>query len=200
MVSLATPARPGGASLLTARTGTHMFHSEFPLERVAQVQSHSFQLGFARQVLRLLPTSERVQYEATSGGLLMRATSENALAKPLRLLRDLYGPDLVVSAPQVRCVSEGGCQYEPIMRLRVQLEARHREAVRNDLVLRKAVILEEHERPRSPRTCVLRAEAPLRNVLGYADALSELTDGTAVHWIWLDRYVPLEGPPGGHAA
>jgi hypothetical protein len=174
-----------------------MLHAELPLETLASVASHPFQLGFARQALRMLPASEHVSFEATSQGLLIRASSEEALVEPVGLLRETYGTDLVLLPPRVRHVSLGNQQYEPIMGLRVTSSLRHRNALREDLVRRQAALLGDEEHP---DRYVLRAEAPLRRLLGYGAALAGLTDGTAEHRIWLSRYVPLDGPPGGDAA
>ncbi|MBV6476422.1 MAG: hypothetical protein KJZ92_06325 [Rhodocyclaceae bacterium] len=174
-----------------------MVHSEFPLERLAQLASNPFQIGFARQVMRMLDPSDLIAYEAAQDGLLMRAQNEEALARPVALLRDLYGDDLVLLPPQVRYMSLGNRPYEPIMLLRVRIAPRHREAVLGELAERDVQLLEEHERP---SVCVLRAEAPLRKLLGYGEALAKLTDGTGLHWIWLDRYIPMSDPPGGQAA
>ena len=174
-----------------------MVHSEFPLERLAQLASNPFQIGFARQVMRMLDPSDLIAYEAAQDGLLMRAQNEEALARPVALLRDLYGDDLVLLPPQVRYMSLGNRPYEPIMLLRVRIAPRHRKAVREDLDARDVAILEEHQRP---SVCVLRAEAPLRKLLGYGEALSALTGGSGLHWTWLDRYVPMDDPPGGRAA
>ncbi len=172
-------------------------HSEFPVERLAQLASNPFQIGFARQVMRMLTPSDLIAYEATHDGLLMRAQNEDALSRPAALLRDLYNDDLVLLPPQVRYMSLGNRPYEPIMLLRLRIAPRYRETVREDLDNRDATLLEELERP---SICVLRAEAPLRNLLGYGETLSELTDGTGLHWVWLDRYVPMDDPPGGKAA
>ena len=174
-----------------------MPQAQLPLEMLASITSHPFQLGFARQALRMLRASEHVSFEATAKGLLMCASSEEALMEPLGLLRDSYGPDMALSPPRVRYVSMGERNYEPIMRLRVSVERHLADAVREDLVRRKAVIQGDQVHD---GTCFLRAEAPLRALLGYADALARLTDGTGRHWIWLNRYVPIDGPPGGHAA
>ncbi len=174
-----------------------MSHTEFPVERLAQLATSPFQIGFARQVMRVLERSDHIVFEPTHDGLLMRAQNEDALAKPVELLHDLYGEDLVLLPPQVRYMSLGNRPYEPIMLLRVRIAPRHRAAVRDDLVARHAAMLEEHERP---SICVMRAEAPLRKLLGYGEALSTLTDDTGLHWMWLDRYVPMNDPPGGRAA
>jgi predicted membrane GTPase involved in stress response len=174
-----------------------MLHAELPLEMLASVASHPFQLGFARQALRMLPVAAHVSFEATSRGLLICASSEEALSEPTGLLRKTYGTDLVLSPPRVRQVFLGEQPYEPIMELSVSSSPRHRNALREDLVRRRAVLLGEEEHP---DRYVVRAEAPLRRLLGYGDALAKLTDGTAQHRIWLSRYVPIDAPPGGDAA
>ena len=46
----------------------------------------------------------------------------------------------------------------------------------------------------------MRAEAPLRDLLGYGARLRRLAGGEASHCIWLDRYAPLQPPPLGRAA
>ncbi len=174
-----------------------MVHSEFPVERLVQLASSPFQIGFARQVVRMLSPSDLIAFEATNDGLWMRAQNEDALTRPEALLRDIYHDDLVLLPPQVRYLSLGNRPYEPIMLLRVRTAPRHRDDVSADLVARGATLLEEHMQA---SVCVLRAEAPLRQLLGYGDALAKLTDNSGLYWIWLDRYVPMNDPPGGRAA
>lgn len=174
-----------------------MVHSEFPLERLAQLASSPFQIGFARQVVRMMEASDALAYEATNDGLLMRGQNEDVLGKPVILLRDLYGEDLVLRPPQVRYMSLGNRPYEPVMMLRIRILPRYKAAVLESLDARQVSMLEEELRP---TICVLRAEAPLRQLLGYGESLSKLTQGSGLYWTWLDRYVPMEDPPGGRAA
>lgn len=174
-----------------------MLHAELPVEMLASVASHPFQLGFARQALRMLPATENASFEATSLGLLICTRSEEALVEPIEFLRETYGTDLVLSPPRVRQVFLGDQPYEPIMELHVTSSLRHRNALREDLVRRRAALLGDEEHP---DRYVLRAEAALRSLLGYGAALAGLTDGTAQHRIWLSRYVPIDCPPGGCAA
>jgi translation elongation factor EF-G len=115
----------------------------------------------------------------------------------MAMLCDIYGDDLKLLPPRVRYMSLGNRVYEPIMLLRVRTAPSHLDAVRNDLASRKLKILEEHEHP---SVCVLRAEGPLRKLLGYGESLAKLTGDKALHWIWLDRYVPQDEPPGDRAA
>lgn len=174
-----------------------MMHSEFPIEQMVQLASSAFQIGFARQAMRMLSASHVLDYEATHEGLFMRAQNEETLVKPVELLRDLYGEDLVLQPLRIRYMSLGNRPYEPIMLLRVRVPPAYLEVVRGDLVRREALLLEEHVRS---SIGVLRAEAPLRTLLGYGADLAALTDRMALYWIWLDRYVPMKTPPGGKAA
>lgn len=173
-----------------------MIHSEFPIEQLAQLASSAFQIGFARQVMSMLSTSDLVAYEATHGGLYIRAQNEETLARPVALLRDLYREELVLQPLRIRYMSLGNRPYEPLMLLRVRVPPRYRETVRDDLLEREALLLEEHVRS---SVSVLRAEAPLRRLLGYGADLATLTDRQALYWIWLDRYVLMNTSRGGQA-
>lgn len=179
--------------------GARVMRSEFPLEQLVKHDSHRFQMGFARQVIRDVTQTrrfrDRVLFEASHDGLLMLAQNEEALAEPLNLLRDLYEESLVVLQPRVRYLSLGNEQFEPIMVARVRVLPRDLQAVRADLLAREATLLDED---RNRGACVLRAEVPLRNLLGYGRELSALTGGTGEYCSWLDRYARM--PTGPNAA
>ncbi len=172
-------------------------HNEFPIEQTARHAGHRFQSGFARQALRLLRSSDVVGFEATAEGLVIRAQNELSLSRPTEILRDIYGEHLSLSPPRVRYVLMHGRWHEPVMVLRVRFLPRYLASVRDDLVARRVALLEEYRRS---GVCVLRAEAPLRDILGYGEHFSRLTEGTGFHWTWLDRYRPLQDPPDGRAA
>lgn len=174
-----------------------MVHGEFPIEQLARLASSAFQIGFARQAMRMLSPSDLVDYEATHDGLLLRAQNEETLTKPVGLLRDFYRDDLSLQPLRIRYMSLGNRPYEPVMLVRVRVPPRYMEVVRDDLAGREALLIEEHVRS---SVGVLRAEAPLRTLLGYGADLAALTDHMALYWIWLDRYVPMNTPPGGKAA
>jgi predicted membrane GTPase involved in stress response len=161
--------------------------SEFPLEQLVQLTSTRFQEGFARQVIRevahLRPFRDHVTLAAT----------EEALARPLEALRDVYRGELRASAPQVRYLSRNRQRYEPIMVLRVRVAERDLPALHADLAERDVNVLEEDF---SRGECVVRAEAPLRKLLGYGAALARLTGGSGQFWCWLDRYAPADDPSG----
>jgi hypothetical protein len=172
-------------------------NSEFPLEQLVQLGSTRFQKGFARQVIReashLRPFSAKVTLLASDEGLLLHAENEAALEPPAEVLRDIYKEALRVSAPKVRYLSLDRQRYEPIMLLRVRVADSDLGAVYADLATRDATVLEADF---SRGECVLRAEVPLRKLLGYAPALAAMTRGTGLHWTWLDRYAPIAEPRG----
>lgn len=166
-------------------------NSEFPLEQLVQLGFTRFQKGFARQVIReaahLRSFSAQVTLLASDDGLLVHAENEEALERPAQVLRDIYKEALRVSPPKVRYLSLDRQRYEPIMLLRVRVADHDLRAVYADLATRDAAILEADF---SRGECVLRAEVPLRKLLGYAQALAAMTRGTGQHWTWLDRYAP----------
>lgn len=170
--------------------------SEFPLEQLVQLTSTRFQKGFARQVIRevahLRPFRDHVTLAATEEGLRMFGESEEALQRPLEALRDVYREKLRASAPQVRYLSRNRERYEPIMVLRVRVAERFLPALHADLEKREVNVLEEDF---SRGECVVRAEGPLRKLLGYGAALANFTNGTGQYWCWLDRYEPTDEPP-----
>lgn len=174
-----------------------MVHSEFPLQRLVQLASSPFQVGFARQVVRMLPPSPVAAYEPTRDGLLILAGNEAALRAQTEMLCGMYGDDLLPQPPQVRYISLGNRPYEPIMRVRVRVAGEYRDAVCADLAEREALLLGERARAGA---CLLRAEAPLRTLLGYGEALAGLAAGATWHRTVLDRYVPMPRPPGGRVA
>lgn len=180
-----------------ASTMESLRYSEFPIQRLLQLASSPFQIGFARQVMRVLEPSSRVAHEATHDGLLVFAANEEVLLAQTGVLACMYGDGLVAGPPRVRRLSLGRRLYEPVMRLRVCVERRHLAAVRQDLDARGARRLDE--RP-GGESCELEAEALLQDLLGYGAALAALGAPSARHSTALDRYVPVSRPPGDQAA
>ena len=83
------------------------------------------------------------------------------------------------------------------MHVRISLETRYQDSVKQALLLRKATLEEEHSRSRQ---AVLRFEAPLALLLGLPEELKRLTSGTARYWFVLSHYAPVTRDPGGRAA
>lgn len=171
-------------------------HLDMPIQQALQRTDTRFQYGFAREAKERVPESEDFLLEPSRSGLLVLGRNEDALAAPVEALRDLYGPSLEVRPPRVRLI-HGVQVREPIMQVRVSMQTRFRDVVRQSLLARGATPAQEYARS---SYCVLRYEAPLARLLGLSAELRQRTAGTAKHWVALSHYALVTGHPGGDAA
>ena len=156
----------------------------YPIEQLARSSRTRFQLGFARMTMQLLPSLDDVAFEPSSQGLKILAASELALATPGEIIRQIHADEVEMGAPRVRLLF-GDTVREPIMWVRVSVLEADAEAVVQDLVQRDAAI--EEADWRHPAT-VIRALAPLRNLLGYPDALAALAQNDPELRMWPSHY------------
>jgi hypothetical protein len=182
---------------VVARTFGMTKHGDFPVEQLVRHATLRFQRGFAHQAMRLIEDSDAFTLAAVPAGLLIRGENEEALVGPLDILRQVHGEDLRVAPARARHLFIDGRWCEPIMQVRAHVQPEHLSAVRQDFLALGATLLDID--------CladgwVMRAEAPLRDLLGYGARLRRLAGGEASHCIWLDRYAPLQPPPLGRAA
>jgi len=169
---------------------------EMPIEQLVRRTDTHFQLGFGAEARERIPENEEFALHASRTGLLILGRNEESLVPPVELLRAMYRDKLQVQAPRVRLI--GGVQVkEPIMHVRISLEARFLDAVARAMLGRGAAPSEEYARG---RYCVLRYEAPLADLLGLRTELARSTDGTAKHWVALSHYALVTRSPGGDAA
>jgi hypothetical protein len=173
-----------------------MMKLELPLEQLAKRRGAAFQFAFATEAKELVPESDGFALAASHKGLHVLAENEDALARPLDVLRDVYGASLELAPPRVRLI-EGVQVKEPVMHVRISMYADFREPVKSALRRRGATLSEEHVRS---TYCVLRHEARLADLLGFPAELSRLTAGTGKHWIVLSHYAIVTRDPGGRAA
>ncbi|HYG70058.1 MAG TPA: hypothetical protein VD838_20450 [Anaeromyxobacteraceae bacterium] len=171
-------------------------HFDLPIEQLVRRKDTPFQLGFAHQALGILPLREEFRAMPTYKGLRVLGRNEDELTTPVETLREVYGPAMDVHPPVVRLI-EGPQVQEPIMHLRISLENRYLDEVKRALAGRGATPSEEYGRP---SYSVLRYEAPLADLLGLPRQLSDITAGTAKHWIVLSHYALVTRDPGGRAA
>ena len=168
---------------------------QYPLETLARRRRADSQLEFARQAKLVLVDTDELLAKPRADGLALYAVNEDALEEPARILRDVYGDFVDMATPRVRLI-EGEPVHEPVMNVRVVARLEHSGAVVSELRRRSARILEQCVRG---RTFVLRAEAPLAQLLGLRDALDALSGGTADHAVRLVRYEPVAPEPLGAA-
>jgi hypothetical protein len=164
---------------------------QYPLEALARRRATTSQLDFARAARRVLVDSDDAIFEAHEHGLAIFTANEDALAAPVRVLREMYGDFVEVRRPRVRIIP-GNPPQQPVMHVRITARSEFALRIRAELRRRGARLLEHCSRG-SIET--LRAEAPLASLLGLPARLDAITDGTAVHAIRLVRYAPLSAPP-----
>lgn len=169
---------------------------DMPIEQLVRRTDTRFQLGFARDARARLPDGDDFLPEPSAGGLRILGRNEASLAAPVELLRDVYGPRLEVRPPRVRLI-EGVQVKQPVMHVRISLDVQFVDAVGRVMLGRGALATEEYARGRS---CVLRYEAPLADLLGLGEELARVTGGKASHWIALSHYAFVTRDPGGGAA
>lgn len=175
-----------------------MFYEyKYPLELVARSMQTRFQHGFARMAMHLLPRLDDVAYEPSSSGLKLLAEDESALATPAEILQQAYGDGVRLGPLRVRLLREAGQVKEPVMNVRVQSRRSDEQNVLDDLARRDAII-QEIDQQRA--MCIVRAQATLRNLLGYRQTLATMTANTAEAWVWLSHYAPVNDEPDGGSA
>src|SRR5688500_6434912 len=131
-------------------------HREFAIECQCSHRRERFQLAFARAAMEIVPKDEATAFEPTGNGLTLLAETELSLERPLARLREVYGEELQIEAPLVRYKKSDRLE-EPYMGLRVLCNPQHFDAIRRDLMTRRARVLDAEL---NARFGVLRAEAP----------------------------------------
>ncbi|MGQ0749804.1 MAG: hypothetical protein ACT4PS_04650 [Betaproteobacteria bacterium] len=169
----------------------------YPIEQLARSARTRFQGGFAHMTMQLLPAFEGAALEPTAQGLKILGINEMALVAPREFIRRTHEHDVRLDEPRVRELCYGGKLREPVMCVRVSIDSTHAEAATRDLIARESSI-DSVDWLHDP--VVIRALAPLRNLLGYPDALADLSMRTADLKMWLSHYAPMAWGPGDDAA
>jgi hypothetical protein len=169
---------------------------EFAIQCTCSHRSERFQLAFARKAIEILPKREETAFEPTREGLKVLAETEVALEQPLSILREVYEDALRIDPPQVR-YRNGASLEEPYIGLRILCSPEHYVVIRRDLLVRGATV-EDAEVNR--QFGVVRACAPLVQLVGYPARIRKLTSGRAQLVMWFSHYAPVDAPPPGGTA
>lgn len=115
------------------------------------------------------------------------AANESALEEATAVFAQAHGPWVAFGPPQVHSLpaAQTGVRLRPVMSVRVQIRREHAERILQELVRRRATIVEED--PQCDGV-VLRAEARLADLLGFPAFVHHTTNGGAGLWVWLLRY------------
>ena len=166
---------------------------QYPLETLARKRSGSGQIEFAHGARQTMHDTVDVRFESSEHGLKILTADEDTLVNVAQILRQLYGDFVEMRPPRVRLIP-GNPAQQPVMSVRISTRRDFSSEVRGELEGRGATILEECARPRA---FIVRAEAPLADLLGLPARMATLTNATAVHWIRLSHYAPIPSQPEG---
>jgi len=155
-----------------------------PVEQLVRCNDARSQPAFAAEAKELFPENGEYVVAGSRAGLLILAQNEQALEMPVAILREVYGRVIAVHAPRARLIG-GARPRQPVMEVRISLERRFAESVKEALASRGATPAAEYA---GANRCILRYEAPLARLLGLPAELSRLTDGRARHWTVLSHY------------
>jgi predicted membrane GTPase involved in stress response len=171
-------------------------HFDMPIEQLVRRADTRFQLGFANEARRRVPAADDFRLHASAHGLCVLGRNEDSLGRPIGVLKEIYAASLQIEPPRVRVMRDGQLK-EPVMHLRISLEARFLDDVARAMLGRGCVATEEYARG---KYCVLRYEAPLADLLGLPAELERVSGGTAEHRMALSHYALVTRDPGGNAA
>ena len=148
------------------------------------------QRAFAESVAAKLRPLSGIWPEPMNNGLMVLAMAEAPLDAAAVLLQAVYGDGL---SPGPRRV----CQrhypgMEPLMDLFVRVPSSHAQIVVSDLHCRHAI---RRFTVAEDRGWLIRAEAPMKSLLGYGQSLAMLSQGSADHWMTFSRWEPVESQP-----
>ncbi|MDM0091129.1 MULTISPECIES: hypothetical protein [unclassified Variovorax] len=170
----------------------------YPLRQALLPGAPGLPLFATRGPVDWLSRPERYQVVCEGRGGRIYAASEAALEEAQQLLRDAYGTQLVLRAPEVHTFTDpaGHGPFEPVMFLRIKSPRDRCVGLLRELAKRRVRVIEQDVRRDD---LVLRAEVRLADALGLGAAAARLTNGTAAVWIWLSRYEAEWPPPAGSA-
>jgi hypothetical protein len=181
---------PGSQARSQATPAASLIHAECPLEQVVRSDDAETQTAPLRE-----PWSqtrrEGVLVVGDCNGLRLLGRSEGALDAAVEPLRRRFGARLVVDPPTVR-YAVGIPTLEPWMSVLATGPGHCLPQVRTDFSRRGGRITQL----RQASSFLLEGEAPLAQLLGYAQWLRELT-ATADASLSLSRYLPvIDDVPG----
>lgn len=167
----------------------------YVLEQALTCAAEKFQLKFADESVPLLAPVAGVQPVPTNKGLVLLSINESTLDSAIALLHTRYGDSLLAADRRVRYRNHPA--MAPVMDVFLRVPGEHADKASRDLVRRRAAVRFQIIEKRG---WLIRAEAPMAELLGYGTDLSKMTEDRAEHWITFNRWEPAETDDGGRAA
>lgn len=169
---------------------------ECPIEQLIRARGSRAQSALRAEAQKRPERLADAWLVADVEGVRAIARSEGALRRFVSDIVERHAPEIIASAPRVRYAYRPTLS-EPWMRITASGPTALLPLVLRDLERRRGRTLRvtDHGGPFD-----LEAEAPLANLLGYADWYDELCEGRAWLTMQLARYAPVDVDPGPDAA
>lgn len=165
-----------------------MWHPEYPIEQTVRCKKEHARAALLQEAWRQGSKPDEALYVADYRGLRILGPTEGVLKHAVASLEATYGDGLIVEPPSIRYI-HGAMVLEPWMAVLVNVPERYGFLVQHDFVRRRGDIrrFDQHG-----AAFVLEGDAPLADLLGYADWLKEITGEEPSVAIWLSRYLPID--------
>jgi len=168
------------------------WHPEYPIEQRVRWRHEQTRAALLQEAWRRRPRPDDALYVADYDGLRILGPTERALKHAVATLESTHGSALIVEPLSVRYV-HGALVLEPWMAVLVNVPKRYGFVIEHDFVRRRGDIrrFDQHG-----AAFVLEGEAPLVDLLGYADWLRDVTKDDPSVAMWMSRYLPIgDGGP-----
>jgi hypothetical protein len=176
------------ASQLVNRPFRPAWHPEYPIEQTVRWRQEQTRAALLREAWRRRSKPDEALYVADYDGLRILAPTERTLEHAVTSLRSAHGDALVVEPLSIRYI-HGAVVLEPWMAVLLNVPDRYGFAVEHDFVRRRGDIrrFDQHG-----AAFVLEGEAPLADLLGYAEWLRGIMNDEPSLAMWLSRYLPID--------
>lgn len=161
--------------------------TDLPLKMRVWAQNAPSQIHFAFTAQAVIAASDRYRLEVDRSGLIVFASTESELEELAHILQDMHKGRFALEfgSPMVCLRQYKGRLYQPVIHLRIQIQAKALQTILLDLMDRQACLLEVHYRNDH---VVIRAHALLTMFIGYISNLRILTQGLFDLWLQVVDY------------
>lgn len=161
--------------------------SNYPLRQSLLPGARNLRIFETRGVVDWLSRPERFLVACEGRGGRIYAADERCLEQAQQVIANAHGTKVVFREPEVHTYTdpERDALVEPVMFLRIKVPHAYAREVLAELSSRRVRILEQDMQSYD---LVIRAEAPLVNLLGLTRMLELFGQSSIAFWTWLDRY------------
>jgi len=168
-----------------------LWHPEYPIEQLVRTRDSERHALVLQDAWRRRPTIADTLYVPDYNGLRVLGRSEGALEHAMAEVARRHGNAFMVEPPSVRYV-HGARVLEPWMDVLVNVPEHHCRHVERDFARRRGNV---RRLAQQGVAFVLEGEAPLADLLGYAEWLRNLTEDDPYVATRLSRYLPIDYGP-----